>query len=115
MPRRAQKQVTSIQPGGGVSITEELLWGRVRRWLLKRACPRYGRRMAAVRQGSCDGGPHAVIDPRDLKYYHNLCDRCWPQEHDRVRAGTPVLARYGGASNSHRQPEETSEQSAESV
>jgi len=41
--------------------------------------------MAELRQGSTDGAPHEILDPRDLKYCRNRvwCD--WAPEHDPFR------------------------------
>ena len=41
--------------------------------------------MAELRQGDADGAPHAILDPRDLKFCSNLCDAHWLDEHDRFR------------------------------
>ena len=45
--------------------------------------PGYVRRMAEKRQGHCPGCPHDVIDPRDLKYYQNVCGHWFHPEDDR--------------------------------
>jgi phosphatidylserine decarboxylase len=74
-------QPASIQPGGGGCMNLELAWGRCRRWLLRRFCPGYIRRMAEKRQGSCPGCPHDIIDSRDLKYWRNVCG-FWFHSHD---------------------------------
>jgi phosphatidylserine decarboxylase len=38
--------------------------------------------MAALRQGACPGCPHNIVDPRDLKYYRNVCGYWFPPEAD---------------------------------
>ena len=35
--------------------------------------------MAELRRGSCDGAPHEILDPRDLKFCRNLCQCDWEQ------------------------------------
>ncbi|HBO45585.1 MAG TPA: phosphatidylserine decarboxylase family protein [Planctomycetaceae bacterium] len=72
----------SVQPGGGVCYSAELACGRWRRWYLKRFRPRYVARMAALRQGSTDGAPHEILDPRDLKYCRNQCSCHWQAKDD---------------------------------
>ena len=74
----------------------ELAWGHWRRWYLKRFRPGYVRRMAELRQGDCQGAPHEILDPRDLKYCRNLCSCDWDPEHDpfRWRESVP-FARWG--------------------
>jgi phosphatidylserine decarboxylase len=87
--------IRSIQPGGGLCMSLELAWGRWRRFWLRLLRPGYVRRMAEVRQGHCDG-PHDVIDPRDLKYYRNVCGYWFRPEDDRFRwRGRLRLARAG--------------------
>jgi phosphatidylserine decarboxylase len=74
----------------------ELAWGRLRRALLRRFRPGYVRAMLQKRQGHCSDCPHDVIDPRDLKFYRNVCGYWFRLEDDafgwRGRLG---LARYG--------------------
>ncbi len=90
------ENITSVQPGGGWVYRLELAWGRFRRWYLKHFRPGYVRRMAQRRRGSCQGAPHEVLDPRDLKYICNLCDCHWAAEDDpfRWRERLP-FARWG--------------------
>jgi phosphatidylserine decarboxylase len=78
-------QITSIQPGGGLCMRIELAWGRVRRWWLRAVRSRYVARMAESRLGDPAGCPHEVLDPRDLKFYRNVCDCHWPAERDPFR------------------------------
>jgi phosphatidylserine decarboxylase len=88
--------IRSIQPGGGVCMRIELVWGRFRRWWLRTFRPGYVRRMAKARQGTQNVCPHEVLDPRDVKFYRNLGGHFWlPQDdpfawRDRLR-----LARVG--------------------
>jgi phosphatidylserine decarboxylase len=74
----------------------ELAWGRFRRACLRRLCPGYVRGMAQLRQGDCPGCPHDIIDPRDLKYYRNVCGYRFRDEDDSFRwRGRLRLARAG--------------------
>lgn len=75
-------QIRCIQPGSGVCFRIELLWGHLRRAILKTCFPGYVRRMAASRQGEPVGCPHEVLDPRDLKFYENITGRLWRPEDD---------------------------------
>jgi phosphatidylserine decarboxylase len=96
MPQPLPTNFRSVQPGGGVCYRIELAWGRWRRWWLKHFRPGYVRRMAGLRRGDCEGAPHEILDPRDLKYCRNRC-RCDWDEHDdpfRWRDRLP-LARWG--------------------
>jgi phosphatidylserine decarboxylase len=74
----------------------ELAWGRLRRGWLRRLRPGYVRRMEALRQGSCPSCQHDIIDPRDLKFYRNVCGFWFRPEDDRYRwRGRLGLARAG--------------------
>jgi phosphatidylserine decarboxylase len=74
----------------------ELAWGRFRRGWLRRFRPGYVRRMAALLQGHCPDCPHDVIDPRDLKFYRNVCGYWFRDEDDPFRwRGRLRLARAG--------------------
>lgn len=75
-------QLTSIQPGGGGCMRIELAWGGFRRWWLKTFRPRYVARMAATRRGDPSPCPHEVLDPRDLKFYRNICECHWDPADD---------------------------------
>jgi phosphatidylserine decarboxylase len=90
------RQPESVQPGGGWCMRLELIWGRMRRALLRRFRPGYVRRMLDKRQGSCSRHAGHVIDSRDLKYLRNVCEFWFRPEDDpfqwRSRLG---LARYG--------------------
>ncbi len=95
-PRSAGIPPASVQPGGGFCMNLELAWGRLRRALLRRFRPGYVRRMAEKRQGHCSGCPHDVIDPRDLKFFRNVCGYWFRPEDDRFRwRGRLGLARAG--------------------
>src|SRR5258707_1041077 len=74
-----------VQPGGGWCLSLELAWGRLRRAWLRRFRPGYVRRMAEKRQGECPNCPHDIIDPRDLKWYRNVCGYWFRPEDDRFR------------------------------
>jgi phosphatidylserine decarboxylase len=77
--------LTWIQPGGGVVCRLELAWGRWRRFWLKSFRPAYVRRMAETRKGDCNGCPHEVIDPRDLKFFRNQKGYHWEPADDPFR------------------------------
>jgi phosphatidylserine decarboxylase len=95
-PEPLPANITSVQPGGGVCYRIELAWGRLRRWYLRTFQPGYVRRMAAKRQGSDEGAPHAVLDPRDLKFCRNLCTADWEAADDPFRWRDRIpFARWG--------------------
>jgi phosphatidylserine decarboxylase len=81
-PEEMPENIKSVQPGSGVCYRIELAWGRCRRWWLKRFRGGYVKKMADLRQGSTDGAPHELLDPRDLKYCRNQCTASWPRESD---------------------------------
>ncbi len=81
-PEPMDRQITSIQPGGGMVMRLELAWGSVRRWYLKAFRPGYVARMRELRRGEPSGCPHEVLDPRDLKYYRNVCGCYWDPADD---------------------------------
>jgi phosphatidylserine decarboxylase len=86
----------SVQPGGGRCMAIELAWGRCRRWLLRRLRPGYVRALEAKRQGSCPNCPHDIIDPRDLKFFRNVCGYWFRPEDDAFTwRGRLGFARYG--------------------
>jgi phosphatidylserine decarboxylase len=74
--------ISSTQPGGGLFMSLELAWGKFRRLWLRLCRPGYVRRMAERRQGQCPNCPHDIIDPRDLKYYRNVCGYHFADEDD---------------------------------
>jgi phosphatidylserine decarboxylase len=84
-PSRTAAPITSTQPGGGFCLGLELAWGRCRRALLRRFRPGYVRRLAALRQGHCPDCPHDIIDPRDLKFYRNVCGYWFSPQDDAFR------------------------------
>jgi phosphatidylserine decarboxylase len=88
--------ITSAQPGSGFCMGLELAWGRLRRACLRRFRPGYVRAMAEKRQGHCPNCPHEILDPRDLKFYRNVCGYWFREEDDPFRwRGRIGLARYG--------------------
>jgi phosphatidylserine decarboxylase len=90
--------ITSAQPGGGFCMNLELTWGRWRRAWLRRFRPAYVSRMASLRQGDCPNCTHDIVDPRDLKYYRNVCGYWFrPEDDDFACRGRLRLARYGFA------------------
>jgi phosphatidylserine decarboxylase len=91
-----QHPITSVQPGGGLCMALELAWGRLRRFWLRRFFPKYVEQMAGKRQGDCPNCPHDIIDPRDLKYYRNVCGHWFRPEDDEFGARDRLgLARLG--------------------
>ena len=74
--------ITSIQPGGGVCMRLELCWGKLRRWYLKTFRRGYVARMERLRSCEPIGCPDEVLDPRDLKFFRNLCGDCWDAADD---------------------------------
>jgi len=81
-PEPMPENITSVQPGSGVCYRIELAWGRWRRWWLKRMRSGYVRRMAESRRGDCQGAPHEILDPRDLKFCRNVCPCEWAPADD---------------------------------
>lgn len=51
----------------------ELAWGALRRCWLRTFRSGYVARMRSLRRGDCPNCPHAIVDPRDLKYWRNVC------------------------------------------
>jgi phosphatidylserine decarboxylase len=76
---------TSVQPGGGFCMNLELAWGRFRRAYLRRFFPAHVEQMRQKRQGECPNCPHDIIDPRDLKYFRNVCGYWFRPEDDAFR------------------------------
>lgn len=90
------ENIRSVQPGGGKCYSLELAWGRWRRWYLKTFRAGYVEQMRRLRQGSTEGAPHEVLDPRDLKFCRNQCTAHWAPEHDRFRWRDKIpFARWG--------------------
>lgn len=97
--------LTTIQPGGGVVMSLELAWGKLRRALLRKFRPKFVERMAATRQGSRGTLPFDPIDSRDVKYYRNQNTNWWAESDDPfawrdglpfVRVGLAELVVLGG-------------------
>ncbi len=72
-PKPLPANIHCAQPGGGWVVRLELVWGRVRRRMLRLLRPGYVARMQSLRRGECPGCPHDVIDDRDLKFFRNVC------------------------------------------
>lgn len=98
-------QLKTIQPGGGIVMSIELAWGKVRRWGLRRFRRAYVRRMRSTRHGKRGELPFDPVDPRDLKYYRNQDTFWWADEDDPfawrdglpfVRAGLAELVLLSG-------------------
>jgi phosphatidylserine decarboxylase len=90
---------SSDQPGGfGIFVRIELLWGRIRRALLRRFCPGHVQRWTALRQGHCEEHANDVIDPRDLKFIRCTCGYTFDPAVDVYRRRESMgFARYGYA------------------
>ncbi len=96
VPVATPAPITSAQPGGGFCMSLELSWGRLRKAFLRRCRPDYVQEMLAKRQGDCPGCPHDIIDPRDLKFYRNVCGYWFRPEDDPFHfRGQLGLARMG--------------------
>lgn len=98
-------QLVNIQPGGGIVMSIELAWGKVRRSLLRLLRPGYVKAMAAKRQGERGSLPFEPVDPRDLKFYANQITYHWDRQDDAfqwrgrlgfVRVGLAELLLIGG-------------------
>ena len=98
--------LTTIQPGGGIVMSIELTWGKIRRSLLRQFRPGYVARMESTRQGERGSLPFEPVDPRDLKYYRNQNTYWWTESDDPfawrdglpfVRVGLAELMLIGGA------------------
>jgi phosphatidylserine decarboxylase len=95
-PEPLPDNIRSVQPGRGLCYRVELAWGAWRRFWLKALRPNYVRRMAELRRGSCDGAPHEILDPRDLKYCRILCDCHWDKADNPFRWRERIpFARWG--------------------
>lgn len=89
-------QLTWIQPGGGVIVHLEMLWGKWRRCWLKTFRKGYVARMAALRQGDENRCPHEVLDPRDLKFHRNQGGWHWKPEDDPFTGRDKILFARAG-------------------
>jgi phosphatidylserine decarboxylase len=80
------ENIRSEQPGSGKCYRIELAWGKVRRAYLRTFRRGYLRRMAERRRGPAGdrppGAPQPILDPRDLKFFRNVCDVDWAPEDD---------------------------------
>jgi phosphatidylserine decarboxylase len=95
-PEPLPANLVSGQPGGGTCYSIELAWGRLRRWYLGTFRAGYVRRMAELRHGDVAGCPHPVLDPRDLKFFHNVCTAHWQPSDDPFQWREHLgLARWG--------------------
>jgi phosphatidylserine decarboxylase len=92
-PEPMPANIGSVQPGGGTCYRAELAWGRLRRWYLRTFRRGYVERMASLRKDLAHGEhngmvraenrcPHEVLDPRDLKFFRNVCDVFWDESDD---------------------------------
>jgi phosphatidylserine decarboxylase len=87
---------TSAQPGGGFFMNLELFWGRLRRAGQRLFRRGYIRHMESLRRGDCLGCKHSILDPRDLKYWRNVCGYSFAEEDDPFRWRNELgFARYG--------------------
>lgn len=84
-PQPLPESISSIQPGGGTVMKLELWWGRLRRAWLRRFRRGYVQAMRQRRKGHCESCPHDIIDPRDLKFYRNVCGFSFAAQDDRFR------------------------------
>ena len=73
---------TCTQPGGGWIMKWELAWGRLRRAYLRIFWRGYLKRMESLRLGECPNCRHVILDPRDLKYWRNVCGYAFRAEDD---------------------------------
>lgn len=98
-------QLKDIQPGGGIVIRLEQVWGAMRRRWLKTFRRGYVRRMESLRKGDFNPCPHEVLDSRDLKFHRNQGGWYWDpaddpfQWRDRIpfaRVGLAELLVMGG-------------------
>lgn len=97
--------LTTIQPGGGIVMSIELAWGKLRRAYLRRFRRGFVQQMEITRQGTRGTIPFVPVDPRDLKYYRNQDTHWWAEADDPfrwrdalpfVRAGLAELVLIGG-------------------
>ena len=97
--------VENIQPGGGVVMTIELAWGRLRRWWLRTVRPGYVERSRQTLRGDVSMFPFDPVDSRDLKFYRNQTDAFFDRDPDPfawrnrlpfVREGLAELLILGG-------------------
>ncbi|MEM9827001.1 MAG: phosphatidylserine decarboxylase [Planctomycetota bacterium] len=106
-PDNMDPKITTIQPGGGVVMSLELAWGRIRRFLYRTLRPGHVKKFADTRQGQRGNLPFDPVDPRDVKFYRNQETYWWAEDDDPyrwrdalpfVRAGLAELLLMGGGS-----------------
>jgi phosphatidylserine decarboxylase len=90
---------SGTQPGGHGFFTRcEIAWGRLRRWFLRRFCPRHVSAWRKRRLGDDPTFDADVIDPRDLKYIRPVCAIEFRKEDDiYARREHHGFARWGYA------------------
>lgn len=104
-PEPMPDNIRSIQPGGGMIQSLELIWGRWRRRFLHLFYPDYVQLMQSRLKGDPNSVPVEVIDSRDIKLFKNVA-RCWFEPRDDLflwrdtlpvaRAGLAELMVFGG-------------------
>lgn len=77
--------IDTIQPGGGVVMSIELAWGRLRRTYLRLFRSGYVQRMKSHRQGERGPMPFEPLDPRDVKFFRNQPTYWWAEADDPFR------------------------------
>ncbi len=89
----------SDQPGGfGLFVRIELMWGRLRRWFLRRFCHGHVKLWTERQHGQCERYGADVIDPRDLKFIRSVCGITFDPAVDVYRRRESMgFARYGYA------------------
>lgn len=97
-PLSRARPILSDQPGGGVIVGWEIALAALRRRLIRALFPGHIQRMNALKQGSCPGCRHDVIDSRDLKYQKTQCGfRFDPSRDPYAWREQAYLARHGWA------------------
>jgi len=105
VPGAMDPLLTTIQPGGGMVMSIEMAWGRLRRAYLRTFRPGYVKRMSGLRQGNRGALPFEPVDQRDIKFFRNQETYWWPEADDDyrwrdslpfARAGLAELILIGG-------------------
>lgn len=97
-PQPLPSNIAAVQPGRGLVMRLELAWGRWRRWCLRTFRRGYVARMQDRRLGACPNCGHDIVDPRDLKFYRNVCGFSFAAEDDHFAwRGRLGVARMGWA------------------
>lgn len=95
-PEPMDPGVETIQPGGGIVMSLELFWGKLRRAYLRLVFPGYCEEMKTRCLGGTSKLPIDPVDSRDLKYYANQTDAYWLSSDDRFRWRESIpFARWG--------------------